>query len=233
MKIKLLLAISVIILFYTNSNSQEAPVRIAFIGNSITFGSGLTQPEKECYPARFTELMNNYYDSSICSIKNFAVSGRTMLRNGNSPIWNEPEFDSSLSFNPDIVVITLGTNDTKPFNWDKYGNEFVTDYLLMIDTFKVIKPDIKFIVCYPPPAFNDNWGIRDSVIVQGVIPAIDSVISVTKAYLIDFHSEMRNCHYFFPDNIHPNTEGSLIMAKIVFDFFIDNELTNSNKIDLR
>lgn len=224
MKNKKCCLIIVFFLFTITIYGQYEAVRIAFIGNSITYGHGLNPPEKECYPTRFSELLNAYYGESVCSVSNFAISGRTMLKNGDRPIWNEPQFDSALSLKPNIVVIALGTNDTKPQNWEFHSNEFFNDYLSMIDTFKTINPDIKIIVCYPPPAFNDTWGIRDSVIVHGVLPAIDSIILKTNAQLVDFHSELRNCIYFFPDNIHPNAEGSLLMAKLMFDFFIDNKL---------
>ena len=49
--------------------------------------------------------------------RNYGVSGRTLLKKGDFPYWNENAYRQSREWNPDIVVIQLGTNDSKPQNW--------------------------------------------------------------------------------------------------------------------
>ena len=61
-------------------------------------------------------------------IQNFGVSGATMLKKGNKPYWNQLEYQQTLVFNPKIIVLMLGTNDSKPINLDTYKNEFAKDY---------------------------------------------------------------------------------------------------------
>jgi acyl-CoA thioesterase-1 len=203
--------------------SQNHQVRIAFVGNSITIGTGLPNPEEDCYPSQFADMLDGVY-GDICVVRNFAVSGRTMLKNGDYPIWDENSFTDCWNFAPDICFILLGTNDSKPQNWDVYGDEFIDDYLSMIDTFKVRNALAKFIVCYPPPAYEVVYNIRDSVILHGVIPAIDSVLNKTDAELLDFYNPLLDSVYLFPDMIHPDMVGAGVMAEMVFNKFIDLDI---------
>ncbi|MFA9388267.1 MAG: GDSL-type esterase/lipase family protein [Prolixibacteraceae bacterium] len=205
------------------SCAVKPPVKIAFLGDSITIGSGLENANEECYPSQFNELLQEKFGDQYV-VNNFAVSGRTMLRHGDRPLWNEPQFTSALEFKPDVVYIMLGTNDTKPQNWDEFGNEFAIDYQAMLDTFKVINPDVQFILAFPPPAFKVQWGIRDSVIVNGVNPALDVLIRKNKTYSIDYYQPLKNSSNLFPDAIHPNTEGAKEMATLLYDFFIHSTL---------
>ena len=88
------------------------PVRIACVGDSITEGSGLGNPAVESYPARLQRLLGTHY-----LVRNFGVSGRTLLKKGDYPYWKESAYRLSRDFAPDIVLIKLGSNDAKSFNW--------------------------------------------------------------------------------------------------------------------
>lgn len=217
MKKILLLALVTALLF----SLKSAPLKIAFLGDSITIGSGLKNAKEECYPSQFAQLLQTTYGDKY-QVENFAVSGRTMLRHGDYPLWNEPQFKQALEYKPDVVYIMLGTNDTKPQNWDKYGDEFATDYQAMIDTFKTINPDAKFILAFPPPAFQLRWGIRDSVIIHGVNPVVKEMIKNNKTYSVDYYRPLRKKSRLFPDGIHPDATGAGLMAGILFKFFNNN-----------
>ena len=138
-----------------------------------------------------------------------------MLKKGDYPYWKENAFKEALAFKPQIVIICLGTNDSKPWNW-KYGNEFYSDYTSMVKTFrKDGKPEI--FVCDCPPAFSHKYSISDSVIHYQIIPLIDSVKKVTRTKLIDFYDQMQKDSSMFFDGIHPDDKGAYIMAKIVYN----------------
>ncbi len=211
-----LVIVSAIVLFLPAMilHAQDYSVRIAFIGNSITFGAGTTNPSTRSYPVQLGILLSEVYGDT-CVIGNFGVSSRVMLKNGDFPIWEDPEFDQALAFKPNIVVFALGTNDSKTHNWDNYGDEFYADYMSMVDTFKQVNPFVEIFVCHPPPAFDIVWGIRDSVIVNGVIPVVDQVIAETGVELINFYNPLLDSVHLFPDYIHPNDKGAAAMADIV------------------
>jgi len=95
----------------------SAKIKIACVGDSITFGSRVKDREINSYPAQLSALLGDDYE-----VKNFGKSGATMLDNGNKPYIKTPEFEASLKFNPDIVIIKLGTNDSKGSNWKHKDN---------------------------------------------------------------------------------------------------------------
>ena len=102
----------IMILFITASSSADT-IRVACIGNSITEGATLSTPLSDAYPALLNSQLGDSFD-----VNNYGVGGRVMLKNGDYPIWDEVAFRRALEFDPDIVTIMLGTNDSKPWNWD-------------------------------------------------------------------------------------------------------------------
>lgn len=220
-----------LLIFVVNAaNSQSYKVRIAMMGNSITYGAQLSSPSTECYPAQLSEMLSVIY-SDTCEIMNYGVSGRTMMRNAENPLWNEGQFLSAIKYVPDICLILLGTNDSKPYRWDAWGDEFLDDYLAMIDTFKFRNPNTRFIACYPTPIWEGHpYGTtfenrhNDSVVVNCVMPAIDTVVEETGAVLIDFHTPFVDSLNLFPDKLHPNAEGQKYLAEILYDKIIEIDL---------
>ena len=219
---------SLILIFLVRiASSQEAhQVRMAMVGNSITFGTGLSDPANENYAAQLSDMLQGIYGDTVL-IQNYGVSGRTMLRNTDKAIWDEIKFRNALEFVPDVCVILLGTNDSHPEYWDPYGDEFLDDYLTMIDTFKFRNPNTEFIVCLPPPIFEGSMYGHDSLtLVDEIIPLIESVATNTGATLVDFQSAFVDSVHLFPDKLHPNVDGAQIMAEILFDLMIDTDLVH-------
>jgi lysophospholipase L1-like esterase len=161
--------------------SAEEPIRIACVGDSITFGAAIKDRKKNCYPA---QLQTTLGDAAI--VKNFGNSGSTMLKKGDKPYWRQKEFKAAMEFAPQVVVIKLGTNDTKPQNW-KHSAEFDGDYKAMIAEFKALPSKPRIYVCLPVPAFPERWGIKDSVITEEIIPATRKIAEATGASLIDLN----------------------------------------------
>jgi hypothetical protein len=73
------------------------------------------------------------------------------------------------------------------------------------------------------------YDIRDSVIINGIIPLIDSVAKVTGADTVNFHLQLSGDSILFPDGIHPNIQGSHIMAAIDYEKLLSTDLIH--KVD--
>jgi len=84
----------------------EDVIRIACVGDSITYGAGIKGRVTKSYPAQLQELLGATYN-----VGNFGVSGRTLLKKGDKPYWENKAYKNALDFKPDIVIIKLGTND--------------------------------------------------------------------------------------------------------------------------
>lgn len=187
-----------------------APVRIACVGNSITFGYGLRNPMQDSYPSVLQRMLGDGYD-----VRNYGVSARTMLRKGDRPYFREKAFRDALDFRPDIVIIKLGTNDSKPENW-KYGAEFEQDMNDLIDSFLYYSPSAEVYLCRPVPVRAEKWGITEEVMSGEIYPIIHRIAGYRGLREIDLHKVLADKTELLEDNIHPNAEGAKLMAEEVY-----------------
>lgn len=222
---KKLSLIITLLIFAFATQAQTDTVRIACIGNSITYGSGIKNRSTDSYPAQLGRLLGDK-----CNVVNFGLGGRTLLNKGDRPYMKESLFKKSLEFNPHIVIIKLGTNDTKPFNW-KYSSEFKGDLTTMINSYKNLPSKPVIYLCYPAKAYFADWGINDTTIVNEVIPFIKEVAKSSKSKIIDLHAATSNMPENFPDKIHPNATGAGIMAKVVQKAIIRDVKKISKKLN--
>lgn len=194
---------------YLDPSGYTLPIKVACIGNSITFGSGIPDRPRDSYPSQLGRMLGDRWE-----VRNFGVGGRTMLKKGDFPYWNEDAYKEAKAFLPDIVIIKLGTNDTKPQNW-KYAGEFLANYRSMVKELKSLSSHPRIYVCKPVPAYAKRWGINDSLLVHGVIPAIEQLAGEEQLPVIDLYKALSGYAGLFPDQIHPESEGAGIIAKVI------------------
>jgi sialate O-acetylesterase len=188
--------------------SGQEPLKVACVGDSITQGAGTSGGRS--YPSQLQELLGSNW-----RVGNFGVGGRTLLRKGDFPYWNEKAFTNAQEFQPDVVVIMLGTNDTKPQNW-VHKNEFETDYKDLVRTFQGLNPSPRVYVCRPVPVPDPgNFGINDTAL-QEQMPILERIATELKVELIDMHAALDGTPELLPDRVHPNNEGAAEMAKAAF-----------------
>jgi len=198
--------------FSAVAQSQIDPIRIACVGNSITFGSGVENRAANCYPNQLQRMFGEKYE-----VQNFGVSGATLLNLGDKPYMKEPAYRDAIQFKPEIVVIKLGTNDSKPQNWDEFKSYFVRDYKSLVGSFRLANPQVKIFICLPVPAFGEVFGIRDKVIKEEILPLLKSIVVEEKLTIIDLYTPLLGFGEMFPDKIHPNAKGSRKIAELVFE----------------
>lgn len=187
--------------------SLSAQTKIACVGDSITFGAGVAAREKLNYPAQLGYLLGEDYE-----VRNFGVSGRTMLNKGDHPYTKEKAYQNSLSYQPDIVIIKLGTNDSKPQNW-KFKAEFSDDTKALVQSYTSLPNNPRVILCQPVPVVQDKWGITEKVTRNELAPLIRNVALELGTELIDLHTPMVNHKDWIPDGVHPNAFGAEVMAR--------------------
>jgi lysophospholipase L1-like esterase len=200
----------IFLLIFTLNLQAADTIRVACIGNSITYGSGIQNRDTESYPAVLGRMLGPGYE-----VRNFGLGGRTLMNKGDRPYMKEKTFGVALAFEPDIVVIKLGTNDTKPQNW-KYQTDFKADLTALVDSFRALPSKPRIFLCYPAKAYATTWGINDSTIVHGVIPYVQAVARSKRLSVIDLHKATSGMPKLFPDKIHPNAAGAEVMARKVY-----------------
>ncbi|MDE3067272.1 MAG: hypothetical protein KGJ60_06935 [Verrucomicrobiota bacterium] len=200
---------------------MAAPVRVACVGDSITWGAGISDRAHNSYPAQIGVMLGTNWEA-----RNFGVNGATLLHRGDRPYFRQRAYARALEFKADVVVIDLGANDSKHpgdgsldaanavNNW-QYKTNFVREYEEMIAAFRRANPAAKIFVCLPTPDYPGRWGINDKTIRVEMIPMVRRVARDTGAKVIDLYTALSGHKDLFPDTVHPNAAGARLLAAAV------------------
>ena len=198
---------------HTTHLQAHDTLRIACIGNSVTYGYGHRNPASTSYPTQLSALLGPGYE-----VRNFGHSGATLLRRGHRPYMQQQAYRDAIAFAPDKAIIHLGLNDTDPRNWPNYRDEFIPDYLALIDSLRKANPRVEFYICRMTPIFHGHArfqsGTRDWH--AQIQHAIEEVAHLSGVHLIDLHEPLYHRPDLFADALHPNPEGAAIIARTVY-----------------
>ncbi len=186
------------------------PIKVACIGDSITFGASVKDREKNAYPAQLQDLLGTTYE-----VSNFGTSGIQMRNYLNR--WK----DKITTLQPNIVTIKLGTNDTKarkfsdPNNKKTFDESYQNASLELIDFLNGLKSKPKIYLCYPVPVFKKMGSINERSIVEDIIPSLTAVAKKKNLPIIDLYGALKGKGKLVPDGVHPGAEGQTILAKTI------------------
>lgn len=189
------------------------PIKVACVGNSITFGYLVENRKKNAYPYQLQTMLGSEYE-----VGNFGLSSATLLSKGHRPYTKTEEYKQALEFAGDIVVIHLGINDTDPRNWPNYRDYFVRDYLDLIQSFRDVNSDSRIMIARMTPLSERHprfeSGTRDWH--MEIQDAIETIARVSCAQLIDFYEPLYPYSHMLHDAVHPDKDGATILAKTVY-----------------
>lgn len=185
---------------YDTFGHREA-IRMVCIGDSIT--------QAGAYVTALQAALGKQWE-----VTNHGVSGATLLKKGDKPYNRLPQYGQALQRKPDVATIALGTNDSKPQNWNNKA-DFEADYKSMIDDLKKVNRKVVIYCCLPPPAGGNKWGINGGIIKDEIGPLVCKVAKDTGCYVIDLHEALngKNC---LADGVHPNGDGHKFMAAAIY-----------------
>lgn len=219
-----------VLLLASSGLFAQSPIKIACVGNSITYGAGMVNREKNAYPVQLQAMLGDGYE-----VQNFGVNGTTLLKSGDYPYWNTNQYKSALNYNADIVFIKLGTNDSKAQNRVNLG-DFENDYHSLISSFQVRNEGVRIILLLPVPSFlEDTASIWDPVIKGKITPLIRKVAYDEDVEVIDLYQLFVGNPGLFPDKIHPSSNGATVIAQRVYEAVVqktENDFSIEEKLGL-
>lgn len=200
-----------------NPEVKEGQIKVACIGDSITYGHGISDWEKNNYPAVLQQILGNGYH-----VANFGSSGTCVNPNGDQPYRSRAIYQESLDYNADVLVFMLGTNDSKPENWTDAAT-FSEQYKALLDTYLNGENAPKVYIGLCAQAYYID-GVTEGVAEYDIQPAVVDEIAAllqemyvgTEVEIIDVHSlTEQHPEWFEKDGIHPNNDGARGIAELV------------------
>ena len=191
-----------------NAEQQELPIRVACVGDSITNVSE--------YPDDLWMLLGANYN-----VSRFGVGGATVTLSSQRPYLNQTALQEAMDFQPNIVIIMLGTNDALP-SLHRLNASFVDDYVKLLNAFQALPSKPKIWVVKPPPIFHDGTGLSTEFFDSNVIPSIEQAAKETNVPTIDVYSALASNADYFVDGVHPNSEGSKVIADVIYKALISS-----------
>lgn len=203
---------------------KAGQIRVACVGDSVTYGFGIPHFNANSYPAALQKLLGDGY-----CVNNYGYSGRTACLLGDRPYRTETLCTESREFAPDIVVICLGANDSKTFNWETevggvraYPELFEKDLKELVSVYQGLPSAPAVYLATPLPAYADGSGkvrydIQPDVIGGEIVPLVRKIAAQTGAQLIDLYPVFEGKTALYSDGLHPTAEGAALLAETVFD----------------
>ena len=187
-------------------------MRVACIGDSITWGFTLLVPWKQSYPALLQEMLGPGYE-----VRNFGYNDAAARFDADTPYVRKGVYRESLAWEPDIVLLMLGTNDTKHRNWDP--EIFRRDYRKLVQSYRDLLSRPRVILIAPIRIFLPFklpvLGLYPEVMEEGVRPAIREIAAEAGLELVDLVDLFQDSR-FCKDGVHPQATGARMLAEAIY-----------------
>lgn len=204
---------------HLKNDYTDGQIKVACVGDSITYGHGVTPWHKNNYPAVLQELLGDDYN-----VQNFGVSGTTAQSTGDQPYIETDAYKESIEYNADILIFMLGSNDSKPENWTD-AETFKKEYLELLDTYIAENDSPKIYLGIPAKAFyedeNQTEGITTYDIQPNIVEEIGDIVKEIAnergyKYIDIYELTSENSEWFAKDYVHPNSDGAEAIANQMY-----------------
>jgi lysophospholipase L1-like esterase len=191
------------------------PIRITCVGASDV--SSPTPYGTPNWPDYIASLLGYEY-----TITNCGASGTTMIQQGNAPYWNTQQYTNGINSAPDIVIIMLGSNDSKPYNW-VYQTNYTPDYEQMINQYRNLPSHPRIYLATLLTVYGaGNYDITDPIVTGQLCPIIKQIAFDEGLPVVDINAATKNMPQNFPDNVHPDIAGAKVVAQTYFSALMNN-----------
>jgi acyl-CoA thioesterase-1 len=117
------------------------------------------------------------------------------------PYHKTKAYAQAIGWKPDVVVIKLGTNDSK--HPSPEGRKGSNNWSCKAEVF----------VCLPVPACPGRWNSDGKTVKEEIISILKEIDKTSRCLLIDLYSALESHKKLFPDTVHPNEGGATVIAR--------------------
>lgn len=216
-----ILLAAVVLVFFVLFNSgffggKDERVKISCVGDSLTYGSGVLKTrDTDAYPAQLQIKMGTDH-----LVSNFGLRNATASASGDLPYVESEEYQQSLKSKPDIVVLMLGTNDTKTYNWN--ASDYEAGLKELVESYQQLdtKPTVYLMrspYCYSLDGSDvAEYDIQPAVVSDELGGIVEKVATETGVEVIDLYQLTEGQDELYTDGIHFNAKGYELIADEVY-----------------
>lgn len=197
---------------------QKDIIHVACLGDSITFGTGSADPSIHCYPVYYQRMLGyNYY------VEKYGLPSHSLIETDQPSYLNHDYFRKSAAAKPDVVIVMLGTNDTRPSRWADSAYKdwsdpartqaFLNSGNKLVENYRKANPDVQIIFATCP--FVQQAADWTNNLIKYGNPLINQIASTNDCSVIDiFTYTKKNIHMFAGgDGLHLKDENYEKLAK--------------------
>lgn len=216
-----ILLAAVVLVFFVLFNSgffggKDERIKISCVGDSLTYGSGVLKTrDTDAYPAQLQIKMGTDH-----LVSNFGLRNATASASGDLPYVESEEYQQSLKSKPDIVVLMLGTNDTKTYNWN--ASDYEAGLKELVESYQQLdtKPTVYLMrspYCYSLDGSDvAEYDIQPAIVADELGGIVDKVAAETGVEVIDLYGVTEGQDELYTDGIHFNAKGYELIADEVY-----------------
>lgn len=207
-----------------STEEKEVPAvkysRIACVGDSLTESA-------PAYPYYLEELLG-----TPVTVGNFGKSGASLTTYTNNDsygcykVFGKEQYEASLEFDADLVIIMIGTNDatkvvngSPKYDWNEVAPVYKSEYLALIGEYKAAYPDADIVLMTSPEVLaNNRLGISNDILENNIYPLQLEIAKEAGVKLLDLRAYLKgqsNKDALYRDKIHSSEYGARLIAEFV------------------
>ena len=187
-------------------------IRVACVGDSITWGFTIVNRRRNSYPSVLQGLLGTDYE-----VRGFGYNDASARFDADTPYVSKKAYIDSQEWKPDIVLLMLGSNDTKRRNWNP--EIFRRDYSKLVESYQALPSKPRVILIAPIRIFQPLnipvLGLYSDTMENGVRPAIREIATEKSLELVDLVDLFQDSRHLM-DGVHPQTTGARMLAQAIY-----------------
>lgn len=202
-------------------------IRIACIGDSITWGTAMTNRVEECYPAQLQRLLGGGYEVLNCGDPGSGVYLEPKAPDGKwcpHPWRKGASAANAYAFRPDIVVSNLGINDCELYMGEHNcagclpveKGLFRRQYVNLLKEFCKDGSKPKFVVWTRLGPTGKGHGLKgkaNASLMEEDLKAVADDVGATALDMLTPLQPLIETAHFAADGIHPEGGGQRVIAE--------------------